>query len=338
VKVRLRDRVVYGIARLAFAVASRVPQWLGYGAARALGRLWFRLDRRRRGYALTFLRLAYPSAGDRELRRLGSIATGNLFCVPLDMARLTRLLARGGSVREVLDYRLAERQLASMRRPFLGLTAHLGNWEIAAIGVAQWAGGAHGIARVSKNPLLERWILGNRERGGLVIHPRRGGVRDLAKAMAGGTVGLQVVDQNQRLRGVFAPFFGKLASCERAAVTLALRHGYPIVVGAAIRRGGGFAFDLVAEEPFVLTATGDRAADLAAGVRRVNAAIEALVRRAPEQYLWIHDRYRTQPQQSEVDDGDRGGGSKSGRDGDGAGDVDGGEGAADASDGVDEGE
>jgi KDO2-lipid IV(A) lauroyltransferase len=301
VSVRLRDRVVYVAARIAFAIASRVPQWLGYGLARLLGRLYFRLDGRRRGYALKFLRCAFPKTSDRDLRRIGARATGNLFCVPLDMARLTRLLARGGSVREVLDYANAERQLGSMRRPFLGLTAHLGNWEVAAIGVAQWAGSAHGIARVSKNPLLERWILANRERGGLVIHPRRGGVRDLANAMARGKVGLQVVDQNQRLRGVWAPFFGKLASCERAAVTLALRKGYPIVVGAAIRRGGGFAFDLVAEEPFVLASTGDRAADLAAGVRRVNAAIEALVRRAPEQYLWIHDRYRTQPSEGDGD-------------------------------------
>ncbi|MFY9342055.1 MAG: lysophospholipid acyltransferase family protein, partial [Planctomycetota bacterium] len=191
------------------------------------------------------------------------------------------------------DHGRAGEYLAALRPPFLGLTAHLGNWEVAAIAVAQAAGTAHGIARVSRNPLLQRWILGNRERGGLVIHPRRGGVRDLAQALAKGGVGLQVVDQNQRLRGVFAPFFGETASCERAAVSLALRRGYPILVGAAIRRGVGFRFELIAVEPFTLARTGDRAADLLAGVTRVNRAIEELVRRAPEQYLWIHDRYRT---------------------------------------------
>lgn len=303
-KVRFRDRVVYWLARAAIGAAARVPQWLGYGCADLLGRLFFRLDRRRRRYALHFLGNAFPTASEAERLRIGSRATGNLFKVPLDMARLTRLLARGGELRSVLDYRLAERQLASLRPPFLGLTAHLGNWEVAAIGVAQFVGGAHGIARVSKNPLLQQWILGNRERGGLVIHPRRGGVRDLAVALAQGRVGLQVVDQNQRLRGVFAPFFGEVASCERAGVSLALRRGYPLLVGAAIRRGRGFRFDLVAEEPFTLVATGDRAADLRAGVARVNAAIEALIRRAPEQYLWIHDRYRTQPPAGGVDPAD----------------------------------
>jgi KDO2-lipid IV(A) lauroyltransferase len=146
---------------------------------------------------------------------------------------------------------------------------------------------------VSRNPLLQRWILGNRQRGGLHIHPRRGGVRDLARALAAGGVGLQAVDQNQRLRGVFAPFFGEIASCERAAASLALRNGYPIVVGVALRKGHGFRFEFVALEPFVLRRTGDKQADLHAAVVRINQAIERLVRLAPEQYLWIHDRYRT---------------------------------------------
>jgi KDO2-lipid IV(A) lauroyltransferase len=301
VNVRFRDRCVYWLARVAIGAAARVPQWLGYGTAALLGRLFFRVDRRRRRYALRFLRNAYPDLTDRERLRLAARATAHLFKVPLDMARLTRLLARGGDLRTVLDYRGSERELGSLTPPYLGLTAHLGNWEVAAIGVAQWAGGAHGIARVAKNPLLNAWILHNRERGGLVIHPRRGGVRGLAHALRMGKVGLQVVDQNQRLRGVFAPFFGELASCERAGVTLALRHGYAIVVGAAIRRGHGFRFELVAEPPFTLASTGDHALDVQRGVERVNRALESLIRRAPEQYLWIHDRYRTQPRDAAPD-------------------------------------
>jgi KDO2-lipid IV(A) lauroyltransferase len=291
--VRFVDRVVYWFARAAIGAAARVPQGLGYGAAAVLGRFWFAVDRRRRRYALHFLKNAFPELSERERLRTGSRSMASLFKVPLDMARLTRLLERGGDIREVLDYEGAERQLASLRAPYLGLTAHLGNWEVAAIGVAQHTGGAHGIARVSKNPLLQRWILANRERGGLHIHPRRGGIRDLANALARGGVGLQVVDQNQRLRGVFAPFFGEIASNERSAASLALRHGYPIVVGVALRRGRGFRFDFVAAEPFVLERTGDKARDLYTAVVRINRTIERLVRLAPEQYLWAHDRYRT---------------------------------------------
>jgi lauroyl/myristoyl acyltransferase len=62
-----------------------------------------------------------------------------------------------------------------------------------------------------------------------------------------------------------------------------------------LRTGRGFRFRLVAVEPFTVSATGDRVADLQAAVTRVNAALESLIRLAPDQYLWIHDRYRTQP-------------------------------------------
>ncbi len=306
-KARFVDHVVHVAARAAIGVAARVPERLGYGLAGLLGRLFFALDRRRRGYALKFLRNAYPDATDAQLLRIGARATANLFKVPLDMARLTRLLARGGSVRDVVDFAEASATLAAARPPFLALTGHLGNWEVAAVAMAQSVGRAHGIARVSRNPLLQRWILANRERGGLVIHPRRGGVRGLARALADGEVGLQAVDQNQRLRGVFVPFFGQLASCERAAVTLALRFGYPLVFGTALRVGSGFRFRFLLHGPIRLDVTGDRAADLRAGVLRVNQEIERLVRLAPEQYLWIHDRYRTQPKPgatAAVDHGD----------------------------------
>jgi KDO2-lipid IV(A) lauroyltransferase len=294
VKVRASDHLVYWLARAAIGTAARVPQWIGYTFADWLGRLFFRCDRRRRGYALRMLRNAFPQLGERELLRIGSRATGNLFKVPLDMARLTRLLARGGRLESVVDY-AQTRQPFGIAPPWLGLSAHIGNWEVGAVAVAQLVGKAHGMGRIARNPLLERWIVSNRSRGGLTIHPRRGGIRDLAKALEAGKVGLMVVDQNQRLRGVFAPFFGEIASCERGAVTLALRRGYPIVVGVALRRGRGFRFEMVSAGPFVLERTGDKQKDLYAGVVRVNQAIEQIVRRAPEQYLWIHDRYRTQP-------------------------------------------
>lgn len=293
-KVRGSDLLVYWLARAAIGTAARVPQWLGYTFADWLGRMFFLCNRRRRGYALRLLRNAFPQLSERELLRIGSRSTGNLFKVPLDMARLTRLLARGGRIETVLDYGEA-RQHFSTAPPWVGLTAHLGNWEVGAVAVAQLVGTAHGVGRIARNPLLERWILANRSRGGLTIHPRRGGIRDLAKALDAGQVGLMVVDQNQRLRGVFAPFFGEIASNERGAVTLALRRGYPIVVAVALRRGRGFSFEFVAAEPFVLERTGDKQKDLYAAVVRVNQTIEHIVRRAPEQYLWIHDRYRTQP-------------------------------------------
>ena len=156
-------------------------------------------------------------------------------------------------------------------------------------------GECHLIGRVPKNPLTAEFLRQYRERSGLIVHPRRGGIRPVARALARGKVALQVIDQNQRLRGVFVPFFGRIASTERGAATLAVRRGYPVLVGVACRLDGRYRFRIEVAAVLRAEPTGDLERDVAEMARRVNEALEELVRRHPEQYLWIHNRYRTRP-------------------------------------------
>ncbi|MSR38251.1 MAG: hypothetical protein EXS02_05385 [Planctomycetes bacterium] len=290
-KLVVMDRVVYLLGRAAIGLAARLPEAIGYGLAAALGRLYFRCAGRRRRNALKFLRIALPAHSDAERRRIGAIAAGNVFKVPIDMARITRLLASGNDLLDFIDVSETLPKLPA-RGPFLILSGHIGSWEMGAVTFARVMGEAHGVARTFKNPLLQAWILANRRRAGLNIHPRRGGIRGLAKALAAGAVGLQVVDQHQRLRGVIAPFFGQPASCERAAGSLALRFGYPIVTAVALRVGVGFRFRLLAAMPFTPSVSADKQADLLATITKVNEQLEHFIRLAPEQYLWLHDRFR----------------------------------------------
>ena len=151
------------------------------------------------------------------------------------------------------------------------------------------------VVQSFKNPLQQRYITESRAKVGLHLHPRRGGIRGLARALARGCVGLQAVDQNQRRRGVFVPFFGRLASTERSAATLAVRKGYPIMVGSCRRVGRGFRFKTHIDALIYGEATGDTEADVERLVRRINERLEQHILAAPEQYLWIHNRYRTRP-------------------------------------------
>ncbi|MEY3161845.1 MAG: hypothetical protein RIT25_1836 [Planctomycetota bacterium] len=299
---RLRWRLEYALGRGAIGLAAFVPEWLGYGAAALAGRLYHRCSPRRRRAALHMLRNAWPGRPDRELHRIAARATGNIFKVPVDMARITRLLASGGDIRSVVEHEEFERLLP--KPPFLGLTAHLGSWEMAAVAMATLTHEAHGVARAFRNPLLQQWLLDNRRRGGLHIHSRRGGIRGMTAALERGAVGLQVVDQNQRKRGVFVPFFGELASSERAAVTLALRLQLPVVVGACVRVGSGFRFRLLATPPFRIADTGDQEADVRNAMMEVNRRLEQHIRDHADQYLWIHERYRTKPQPEHEHDDD----------------------------------
>lgn len=294
-KVTLKHRITYAAVRVTLWVVEHIPKAVAYGCAAGLGRLFFRLARRRRRLAMEFLRLAFPDPNqksDKELYRIGSIATGNLFKVPLDMVYSTKLI-REGTFLNYVD--VAETRKHMPDGAFIGCTAHLGSWEVAAIHYAAMGRETHVVVQSFKNPLQQRYITETRSKAGLYLHPRRGGLRGLMKALARGCVGLQAVDQNQRKRGIFVPFFGKLASTERSAAALAVRKGYPVMTGTCRRIGSGFRFKTYIDELIYPESTGNLEEDVKALVTQINARLEQHILAASEQYLWIHNRYRTRP-------------------------------------------
>lgn len=296
--MKLPAGLVYLAIRGVMGVISRVPGPISYRLASLLGQLyWFCAPARRR-FARKTLALAFPEKPPRERDRIGRISTGNLMKVALDMPRVLRAV-RTGTLGRYLDMSVASAERWP-EPPFLGVTGHHGSWEVAVFGMARLFSEVHVIAKVFKNPRLQRWVQGQREAAGVFLHPRRGGIKPLARALAGGAVALQAVDQNQRRRGVFVPLFGELASTERAAVSLALRKGYPIVVGWVRRLGTGFRFRMEVSPPFVPDATGDRERDVVVAAARMNQMLEQMIRACPEQYLWIHDRYKTRPGPDDV--------------------------------------
>lgn len=280
----------YAAGRVALFVVNLLPERPAYAIAAGLGQLFFRCSRRRQRYALHFLRNAYGAApSDVELLAVARQATGNIFKVVLDTVRVIPVIRRG-QLRDYVDLSA----YPNVAPPYIAVTPHLGSWEIAGIACATLHGEAHAIAKVFKNPLLQRFILSNRQRAGLYIHPKRGGIRALSRALDRGCIGLQVVDQHQRLRGVQVPFFGEMASTERSAAVLSLRRGYPIVVGAAVRVGPGFRFKMLALPPLHTESSDDPEADVARIATEVNRRLETLILAHANQYLWIHNRYRTQ--------------------------------------------
>jgi KDO2-lipid IV(A) lauroyltransferase len=292
-KVTARHRIEYALARGGISLLGFLPERLGYAGMALLARVWIACVPSRRRLGRQHLELAYPGRFPRrEANRVLARSTANAFQNVLDMLHAARHLERG-TIRERID--LGDAPATLIDPPFLGVSLHLGSWEVGALAMASLKGEAHAIGRVPKNPLIARYLRRCRERIGLVLHDRRGGIRPTARALAEGKVGLQVVDQNQRKRGVFAPMFGRIASCERAAATLAVRRGYPIVPGVAFRVGGGFRFRLVLLEPFVPARGGDPEQDVYEAVVAINQRAEQFVRMEPEQYLWVHDRYRTRP-------------------------------------------
>lgn len=299
-RVTWRHRLAYVSLRAVVGGVALMPERIAYAIAGAVGRGFFRVSRTRRRLALRFLRQAFgPDVPERALMQIAARSTGNLFKVGLDAVRLPPLADRGRLLERV-DVRDARARFPAA--PFLAVTAHLGCWEAGVLTLSALGFEVHAVVKSARNPLIDRWMVDNRRRAGVFIHPRRGGIRTLARVLASGGVSAMVVDQNQRLRPVIAPFFGAPARCERSAAKLALRHGCPVVVAGVVRVGSGMRFRVVVTEPLILKRTGDPQRDLVAATTQINHRLEEMIRQAPDQYLWIHDRYRGAPAAAVVAD------------------------------------
>jgi KDO2-lipid IV(A) lauroyltransferase len=153
----------------------------------------------------------------------------------------------------------------------------------------------HSVYRSIKNPLIDRLIRRRRAAFGQIMVEREGAFPTLLRILRRkGYIGL-VVDQYAKLEGIWVPFFGRLASTTPGPALLALRAGAPIVIGFARRLPGLYRFEIFFDEPIWAAPSGDRDADVERITLEISRRIEGYVRQAPEQWLWLHRRWRRPP-------------------------------------------
>jgi KDO2-lipid IV(A) lauroyltransferase len=217
--------------------------------------------------------------------------------------------------RAYLDLYPAERLPAVMfsERPALLVTAHYGNWEMAGYATGAMGFKTYSIARVLDNPYLERFVLRLRQSTGQTIIAKKDDFDRLTTVMAaGGKVGT-LADQDAGPRGVFVDFFGRPASTHKAIALMAIEFGATILVLGIPRvsRDGRATLPPLPgmEATFYATEVEDvidpreyagRPDAVKAITERYTAALERLIRRHPEQYFWIHRRWKHQPKAKTV--------------------------------------
>jgi KDO2-lipid IV(A) lauroyltransferase len=169
-------------------------------------------------------------------------------------------------------------------------TAHLGNWELSAFTHALMTAPMHIVVRPLDNPSLDAFVERRRALTGNPIITKKDAARAIFKALhAGDAVGI-LIDQNAtREEGVFIDFFGRPASANAAFVKFAHRTGAAVVPGFALwnEQEQRYVLRFYPEVPM----TGDVQAD----TQSVHHVIESVIREYPDQWLWIHRRWKTQP-------------------------------------------
>ncbi len=280
--------------RLVGFIPAYLPPSIGLALGRRIGdALWWALPRRRRIALENIERGLGRDLPPAEVRRLGRRSFQHLGMNLVEACRYflrpTEVMLSRVHVQGVEHLRHA----AAEGRGILILTAHYGNWELLAA--------AHGltglplsvVVRPLDDPILDEIADRFRRRSGAELIVKHRAVREIMQALRRGRMVGILLDQNAtRAEGVFVPFFGVPASTSKGLALLALRTGDP-VVPVFLRREPDGRHCMDVRPPLPAPADGDVRSYTAA----FNEAIEAAIRRAPEQWLWMHARWRTRPRE-----------------------------------------
>lgn len=293
------DLAVYLAVRLAVAVVQMLPVRLALTLADGVGRLAHRVDRRHREVAADNLRHAFPDLAPAGIDRLVRATYRHFARVAVEMVLLPRKL-HVGCWRRYADLYPAAGIIAPLfaRRPALIVTAHFGNWEMAGRLIGLVGLRTYAIARVLDNPRLERFLKRLRQGTGQEIIAKKDDFDRLTGVLQGGGKVATLADQDAGPRGVFVPFFGRPASTHKAVALMAVEFDAPLVVIGVPRTREPFFYEVVCEEVIDPRDYADRADAVRAITERYTAALERLIRRHPEQYFWLHRRWKHQPRAS----------------------------------------
>ena len=235
------------------------------------------------------LRIAFPDASDGEIADLLKAQWGQLGRWMMEFPVLDRIIADPSRVEVVGAERLA--QIASDREPVVFISGHFSSFEIMPAAIIHAGVTCQITYRATNNPYVDDRIKAARRRYGVQLFAPKGGdgARELLEALGRGESVALMNDQKFN-GGVAAPLFGVMAHTAPGPSRLALRFG-AVLQPMSVQRKDKARFRVVVHPAIRLATTGDRTADIEAGVRQVNAFIEERVRERPAEWWWVHKRW-----------------------------------------------
>ena len=292
----MREALEFAFAWTLLKLLGALPRSMARAAGAGLGTAaWLLLPKLRRT-GLRNLELALPemTAGERRalLRRLYRYLGWQLgeFC---QMPRYTRENTRDGFRYEGLEHYLAARERG---RGVLIVTGHLGAWELSSFWHSLMGHPMAMVIRRLDNARVDRMVNAIRcLHGNRVVHKDDFARGLLAAMRAGETVGILMDTNMTPPQGVFVPFFGVAACTASGLARVALRTGAAVLPGFLVWEAGEKRYVLRFGAEIPVTRSGDDERDILENTARFTAAIEGFVRRYPDQWLWVHRRWKTRP-------------------------------------------
>lgn len=285
--------IVWRLEALAFDVFNSLFRLLPLDLASWLGGQLFRLLgplTKTHAVAEQNLMLAFPEKDEAWRRGILADQWESNGRTVAEFPNMDRILPSTGRVEVVNGERLAE--IARDGKPVVFVSGHFSNWEVMPAAIVNAGVPCEITYRAANNPYVDKRIRESRFRYGVRLFAPKGGdgAREMLEAMGKGVSVALMNDQKFNQGGVAAPFFGHMVMTAPGPTRLALRFG-TVLQPMTVERTKGARFRAVVHEPIILERTGDRTADIAEGVRRITAVVEAQIRKRPAEWFWVHRRW-----------------------------------------------
>ena len=259
--------------------------------------MFYALHTKRRKRAVDNIQASFPHWSDEQVASLAKRSMEHMFQLFVAEGVQMPSLITPTTYHKYVTFtgieKIAERFVK--KQPTIFITGHCGNWELLGYTLSVLGYPIAALARPLDNRLLNDWILGIREKYGLQIITKWGGVPILQELIANNTSVGFIADQNAGQRGLFVPFFGRLASTYKSIGILAMRYDIPIAAVHAKRIDGKFNYEISVTDFIEPSEWKEQDDPLYYITARYSRAIEQMVRNAPEQYLWLHRRWKSRP-------------------------------------------
>ena len=294
------DYLAYLGVRVAIMFVEMLSVRAGYILARAIGSAVFRFDRRHRKIAIDQLCSSFPDWSEDKIRRTAKASIQNMVCMGLELL-LTPRHIRPETWRKHIRLRDMEKVVATLisrDRPMVLVTGHFGNWELAGYFSAAIGLAFNSIARRIDNPYINDLIFGVRQRAGQRMIYKQGAAAQIARAFDSNEAVSMVCDQDAGARGLFVDYFGRPASTFKSIGLMAMQYEAPIAVICCRRLDRRFNFEIFNQRLIEPSEWADKDDPLRWITQEYTTALEEAVRTQPDQYFWVHRRWKHTPRKT----------------------------------------
>jgi KDO2-lipid IV(A) lauroyltransferase len=291
--------ILYLVLRVILMVIDMFPYEMAPKIGRFLGRLVRFLDRKHSRIAVKNLEKSRGVCQPDEIPEFIDRVYEHIGLGFVEMLMIPRLMER----HQVAKFAKLERfdvvpEVLSIGRGLIVVIGHLGNWELAGLAVTLSGIPLHSLARPIENPWIDALLNKFRTQTGQKIISKYHALGSMIRVLQKNEILIIQVDQDARHSGVYVDFFGRPASTHRSPAVLSLKYGTPIIVANIYREGR--LHHCVLSDPILPDAFKNHPDPVKSLTQAYTRMFEEFVQAHPDQWFWVHDRWKTAERQARV--------------------------------------